>query len=308
MVVIRTGITAMDLIGTVIPCHNRRDVTLMCLERLYHIERSGFDHRIYVVDDGSTDGTGEAIRQRFGDSVRIIDGSGDLFWTAAINKGIESAISEGCEYVHLMNDDVSFLDDFLARLYRTAKENGGLSVVGSVTCDIEDRNKVLRAGVRWDPGKVNPWMVVRDCSLGELVEKGVDRVDTLSGRSVLLPERLIRELGYFDARRFPHSFADLDYFFRARDRGYSILADPKSLIYTRVENKLAERLLTRGTLAGISDLWLNVHYFGMRTVWYMSRYTRKRLRYLLADILRKCKWTLLRACLDDRKFRSRMGR
>ena len=49
----------------VTPVHNRRDITLQCLRSLSRIDRTGLDIHITVVDDGSTDGTGDAIREQF---------------------------------------------------------------------------------------------------------------------------------------------------------------------------------------------------------------------------------------------------
>ena len=54
-------------VGIVIPVFNRKDVTLLCLKQLRQIEWGEMCPVIIIVDDGSTDGTGAAVRERFPD-------------------------------------------------------------------------------------------------------------------------------------------------------------------------------------------------------------------------------------------------
>jgi GT2 family glycosyltransferase len=68
----------------VIPAHNRKPLTLACLESL--ARQTFSDFAVAVVDDGSTDGTSEAIQEAF-PQVHLILGSGDLWWTRATNLG-----------------------------------------------------------------------------------------------------------------------------------------------------------------------------------------------------------------------------
>jgi len=48
-------------IEIVTPVHNRREETLQCLRSLSKVETSGLSLHIVIVDDGSTDGTAEAV-------------------------------------------------------------------------------------------------------------------------------------------------------------------------------------------------------------------------------------------------------
>ena len=46
-------------ISVLMTCHNRRELTLKCLGLL--LSQIGEDARVYLVDDGSTDGTAVAV-------------------------------------------------------------------------------------------------------------------------------------------------------------------------------------------------------------------------------------------------------
>ena len=92
-----------ELIYIIIPVHNRKEITLKCLDIL---QKNG-DLDIYyviVVDDGSTDGTSEAIQSLY-PNITILVGDGNLWWTGAIKKGMEYAYDKGAEYFIWLNDD-----------------------------------------------------------------------------------------------------------------------------------------------------------------------------------------------------------
>jgi GT2 family glycosyltransferase len=61
-------------IAIVIPVYDRRETTLQGLRSLSRIDRTGLSVRIFVVDDASPDGTGDAVRAEFPDVV-VINGS-----------------------------------------------------------------------------------------------------------------------------------------------------------------------------------------------------------------------------------------
>jgi GT2 family glycosyltransferase len=67
----------------IIPVHNRKQITIACLENLNACDDLQKYH-VIVVDDGSTDGTAEAIRSQY-PIVEILTGDGNLWWTGAID-------------------------------------------------------------------------------------------------------------------------------------------------------------------------------------------------------------------------------
>ena len=62
----------------VIPVHNRKHFTRDCLLSLRKQTFQNFT--IIVIDDGSSDGTGEMIQKEFPEVV-LLHGDGNLWWT-----------------------------------------------------------------------------------------------------------------------------------------------------------------------------------------------------------------------------------
>ena len=297
----------MDKIGIVIPCFNRKATTLACLDLLSRIEQPDFETRVFVVDDGSTDGTGSAIRAKYGDRVVLLTGTGDLWWTGAVNLGVARAIRDNCHWLHIMNDDIEFDRSFLAHLYRLARVKSR-SVVGSITCDMDFRGLVIRGGVVIDSDPRRLFKEHRGGTLVELADMESFSVDAVSGRSVLIPADLFKEIGLFDQDRFPHQFADFDFFFRAKAAGWRILVCPGSRIYTRVEKKFNNLLVEHRRWKSICDLWLDNRFFGIKTLFFLARSTGKNpLPFTAREILRKAKWSLMRTVLATADLKRKLA-
>lgn len=297
----------MITIGTIIPCHNRKNTTINCLESLEKIPTEEFSMQIYLVDDGSTDGTTQAVEKQFKGKVKILVGDGNLFWTGAINKGIDQAIKDECDYIHLMNDDINFNENFLLELYQASKQYPK-AIIGSIACNVHNPQQIVRGGIFLTDKKTTPWEEVKDVQLEDIKKKNFYAVDSLSGRSVLIPSKIIRNIGYFDNKHFPHAFADFDYFFRAKKHGYQIMVAPASIIYTEIDPKFAERLLSEPRMAAVFDLWFNKNFFGIMTLWHLSKWADQRSYYLGYQVARKIKWTILTLFCRPEKLRRKLYR
>ncbi|HTH51944.1 MAG TPA: glycosyltransferase family 2 protein, partial [Pyrinomonadaceae bacterium] len=214
-------------VAIVIPVFNRRDITLQCLQSLRRIDRSGLDVRIFIVDDGSTDGTSEAIAQRFPD-VTIIPGDGTLHYAAGTNMGIAAGLGWGPDFIVTMNDDSVFHQQFLQRLLETSRANPR-SIVGGLLLLWNEPHRAFQVDFRWNTWK-GGWQSPEDLTAFN-VPRNAFEVEGLAGNCLLIPVEAVRECGMLDAKRFPHGWGDMQYTRRLRAAGWKLLIEPRAYIW-----------------------------------------------------------------------------
>jgi glycosyltransferase involved in cell wall biosynthesis len=199
----------------IIPVHNRRSVTLSCLSTL-HDSGDLKRYRILVVDDGSTDGTAEAIQRGYLD-VQVLRGKGNLWWTGAIRQGMQYAFEQGAGFFVWLNDDCRVEPGAIADLVSFCREHPQ-AIVGAQGFE-SDKPDQLSFG-----GKVKTWKGYRFIQPppGQVVP-----CDLLSGNLVCLPRTVVDAIGYPDPKVTPHYGGDSLYLLRVQKAGFQLFVDTR---------------------------------------------------------------------------------
>lgn len=204
----------------IIPAYNRRIVTLGCLAKLKE-EAILPKWNVIIVDDGSTDGTSEAVWAQYPE-VFLVHGTGDLFWTGAIELGMRFAFRRGATSFVWLNDDSIVDANSLETIVSRAEECGGMvSAQGLVI--IERLNFVWHHPLIYR----TRWGVL--CKEPDLSQQEI-RVDTCRGNLVALSRKVVETIGYPDGARIPHVNGDTDYGLRASRAGISVVIIPRAVV------------------------------------------------------------------------------
>lgn len=203
----------VPVVSIVLTCFNRRDTTLKCLKKLHAQSGEGelFHSKVFLLDDSSTDGTEEAVREAY-PKVNLLKGSGTLFWGGGMHQAMGAALKERHDFILLLNDDVDLRHDALQY---------SLSVYRNVI-DGCDRDDQIIVGAVVQPGTdiitysgFDRSSLIDPSKLKRVAPDPIKprRCDTMNGNFVLIPSEVSRKLGPIDGR-FIHQLGDLDYGYR----------------------------------------------------------------------------------------------
>lgn len=193
----------MNLIAVLITCHNRKDKTLKSLESLYHQEGIGgfFDVVIFLVDDESTDGTKEAILEKFTE-VNIIEGNGNLYWNRGMYLAWKTAVAyKDFDFYLWLNDDTFLYPHSVLNLINDAESTQINSVICGSTYSEIDKS------ISYGGFSENGTLLVPNNILQEAY--------TFNGNCVLIPRFVFNKIGILD-KKFPHAIGDFEYGLRVR--------------------------------------------------------------------------------------------
>lgn len=198
----------MRYIAILITVFNRKNTTLLCLENLYRQSvPDGYAVDVYLTDDGCTDGTAEAVEERF-PNVNVIKGNGNLFWNRGMYMAWDRAAKvRDYDYYLWLNDDTCVYGDMLGTLL-------------DLSLSKEDKIIAVGATISRDHTRSTYGGRMEDDTIPQPVGTAV-KVHTMNGNIVLIPRPVFRILGNLDYY-FTHSKGDFDYGLRALKAGIEI--------------------------------------------------------------------------------------
>lgn len=284
----------------VIPVYNRKAVTLNCLRQLAAVKTAGIDLVTVVVDDASTDGTAEAIASEFPATI-VLRGNGSLWWTGAINEGVQYALSRNSDYVLFLNDDLRLDDGFIKELHKVASQNPNALVGAIKLTRVGNRSEIVTSGLKVKGPLqkiVDPLVgrIYQDMDLGDQYD-----CDILGGAALLVPTGVFRQLGLLDQRRFPHNWSDFEFARRASTNGYRCVVATRAHVYTDKDNpNYHYRYLVESSRKDYLKNLFNNHKFnyGFGRIWAASFFMHRPLHAAIAIYLLRMvgaiRWTLLK--------------
>lgn len=210
--------------------HNGRADTLDCLRSL---ERTDWDAlSVIVVDNGSCDGTADAVIEQYGE-VRVLRQEQNLGFSEGNNVGIRYALELGADYVLLLNNDTTIAVDAVARCVETALQHPDAGAVCPLIHFAEPPEPLWYAGAVFDPRRANSGRMLgyRETDRGQFDAATV--TDRAAGAAMLMPRAALEELGLLDADLF-FLYEDVDWSLRARRAGWRIYLAPAARVQHRV--------------------------------------------------------------------------
>lgn len=210
---------------------NTRDLLSQCLASVYAHPQAG-DFEVIVVDNASTDGSTDMVRERF-PMVRLVENPGNPGFAGANNQAI--ALSRG-RYLLLLNPDTVVQPGALDALVVFLDETPAAGAAGSMLLNPDG---TLQPSCH--PAPTLSRELWRLFHLDELHPMALYRmehwaadipqqVDTVQGASLIVRRAVVDRIGVLDDSYFMYS-EEVDWCLRIRRAGWDIYWVPESKVF-----------------------------------------------------------------------------
>ncbi len=202
-------------VAVIVLNYNGKDVTLLTLSSLVEMDYPAYD--VVVVDNGSSDGSFEAVAEAYPDvlQLRVKDNQGISY---GLNHGISYALERDYAYLLVCNNDIEVAPDALSIMVQAMEEDPSVGCVGAKTFYHGDRERL------WSAGGVLRFLesVTRERGMNELDRGQYDRdgeVDYVNGCAMLKRREAVEATGLWDPTYYL-GIEDADWCVRMKRHGY----------------------------------------------------------------------------------------
>lgn len=199
---------------------------------IYSLTNSSVSVNVIVIDNGSSDGTPDKIRQNYPE-VEIIEAHQNLGFGKANNIGLKKAHEAGADYVFLLNQDAWVESDAIEKLVGAAERHPEYGIVSPIHLN--------GSGEKLDKNFIN-YILPQSCpdlisDLGaRRLKNKVYRVDFVNAAGWLISRKAIAMIGGFNPIFFAYCEDD-NYIHRLRFHGLEVGIFPHSNMYHDREDR-----------------------------------------------------------------------
>jgi len=209
--------------------YNGKLDTSECLDSVRKLQ---YPHwRVLVVDNGSTDGSVDYLRERFPWG-EIIENGRNLGFAQGQNIGIRREFEKGAEYVLVLNNDTVVSPSLLNDLVEVMVRDSSIGIAGPKALYYHEKDRIWFAG-----GRVYlPFGNTRHLGMhqrdSDRFQRDIDE-DYQTGCALLTRREVIEKVGMFDPGYFAY-WEDADLCLRAKRHGYRVVCVQRAKIWHKV--------------------------------------------------------------------------
>ncbi len=225
-------------ISILIPTYNRKKLLAKTLFQLENqISRiNNIRFYIVIVIDGSSDGTLKFLNEKYPSCKKVL-GDGNWWYTKSMNEGFKYIVKRlNSDFVITLNDDIDFHDSFLVKLTEPFYRNRNLDneIHSAISLIPGEIKKIYYGGTVKETwyGRVI-YRIPTFSVFDESIYKGLFSTTRITGRGLIIPINILKELNYFD-ESFLQYKSDTDFGLRALYAGYKLMVNFESILFVNL--------------------------------------------------------------------------
>lgn len=221
----------MPAVAIIVLNWNNYEDTTECLESLEEVEYPNFE--VIVVDNGSTDASGDRLRDEF-EWCEFVFSPQNRGFAGGCNLGIRRALreSETPEYILLLNNDITVKREFLNHLVSVAEDQERAAGIGGVIRDLS--GEIWFAGGRFVP------YLCRGSHIQTIKSDEPYETEFITGAMILLDYGFLSDIGGLNEDYF-FGMEDLDLCLTARQQNLKLLIAPEAQAIHDVSSSAGRR-------------------------------------------------------------------
>ena len=190
--------------------------------------------KVVVVDNGSIDGSQDAVRAAYPDMTLIENGE-NLGFMKGSNVGLRYALGQKADWTLLLNNDISVDPELLSEMMKVAVSDDSVGIVAPKIYFFSEPNKIWYAG-----GSINYFTgIIKHLGLREEDHGQYDQTKEtgyITGCAILIRREVMEKIGLLDPIYSPMYSEDADFSVRASRAGYKLMYVPKAKLWHKVSS------------------------------------------------------------------------
>ena len=205
--------------------------TLACVHSLRALRYP--TRRIVVVDNGSTDGSVEALRTEASDrGIDLLECDRNLGYAGGNNVGIRHALDQGADFILVLNNDTVVDSMLLDELLGAAGRYPEAGCFGPWIFYMHDPERLWCTRSEWASADAAFTAPGKGRLAAELSQTPAS-TEYVCGAALFLRAEVASKIGLFDERFFL-VYEDSDWGFRARRAGFECMTVPSARVWHKV--------------------------------------------------------------------------
>jgi GT2 family glycosyltransferase len=209
---------------------NLKQDTLDCVASLF--AAGALPGQVIVVDNGSSDGSVQALRERFGAAVYVVESGQNLGFAGGCNLGLEYAFDRGAQWIFILNNDTLVDPALFVEWARAADAGEGYAIISPLILYYNAPERIWYLGDRLVPASLITYSIGRD-----QIDRGqfppLVPVDFVCGCGMFVQRAVFERVGLFDPSFFMYA-EEVDFCQRARTVGFRLACATRAKMWHKV--------------------------------------------------------------------------
>ena len=219
-------------LGIVICNFNKIDYLKGCLETLYKSNFENLTYEVIVVDNASTDGSSEYVKENYPDII-LLQNETNTGGSGGFDRGIRFAIEKEYKYVALLDNDILLEENTIINLVEYIRNNPHVGVVGSKICTMDNTDILQEMGSFIDfENKFNINIPLKSHKDNDTLPEIVI-CDYVPACCLVTTSEVLTKVGSFNVEHFIY-WDDMDWCTRVKRAGWEIHAINNSRVFHKM--------------------------------------------------------------------------